>query len=307
MGDLRITALISTRNRCGFLRAAVDSVLAQTRPADEILIVDAGSTDGTAEYVRSLGNAVQYLPLSHSGLAAARNAGLRHCTGNAVAFLDDDDLWATDKLAHVADYLAKQPKIDVVYTSTAAMDATGTVLSRLLTAGPGGWILHEVFNHNPLFDSSVTIRRRVWQRFGGFDEVLPLSVGQHYWLRLAMANPIGVIERPLTLRREHAGQVSTQNQARSLRIQSEVLHRFYEYERGRERLDREQARQTLANLCHAAARLHWQQGDIARAARLYAGVVHYRPGIRSRWNYTWIERQRRRAHLPSLLGAPAWD
>lgn len=304
---LRLTVLITTYNRHHLLRAAVESVLAQSRPADEILIIDDGSTDGTAEYIRSLGNAVTYHSQPRQGTAAARNAGLRLCTGNAVAFLDDDDLWTTDKLAQTTAYLEQHADIDVVYTPAAAINADGQLQPRSANPSPGGWILDDIFAANPIHDSTVAIRRRVWQRFGGFDEVLPLCVGQHYWLRLALANPIGVIDRPLTLRREHPGQLSTENPARTLRIQSEVLHRFYEEEHGKEHLDRNRSRKFLATLCHTAAQWHWQQGDIARAARLYAGVVHYRPGFRSRWNYAWIERQRRQANMPSLLGTPAWD
>ncbi|MBI1345869.1 glycosyltransferase [bacterium] len=303
---LRLTALITTHNRCDFLRAAVESVLAQTRPADEILIVDAGSTDRTAEYVRSLGDAVRSLAIPESGIAAARNAGLRHCAGDAVAFLDDDDLWTTDKLAQVSGYLEQHPNIDVVYTPVAAMNAAGQLLPRALASCPSGWMLGEVFNQNPIHDSTVTIRRQVWQRFGGFDATLPLSAGQHYWLRLAMANPIGHIDRPLTLRRQHAGQASVQNPARTLRIQAEMLHRFYEDEQGRERLNRERARRTLAKLCQHAGQLHWQQGDIAKAARLFRGALLYGPSWRSRWNFFRIDRLRQRGQLPELLQA-VWE
>lgn len=306
MHDLRITALITTHNRRDFLRAAVESVLSQTRPAEEILIVDAGSTDGTAEYVRSLGDGVRSLVIPSAGIAAARNAGLRHCTGDAVAFLDDDDLWATDKLARIAGYLEQHPDIDVLYTPVARINAIGQLQTRAATICLQGWILDEVFNQNPIFDSTVTIRRRIWQRFGGFDEILPLCVGQHYWLRLAMANPIGLIDRPLTLRREHSGQASQQNIARSLRVQAELLHRFYEDQQGRERLQRERARRTLAKLCQHAGQLHWQQGDIAKAARLLRGALIYGPDWRSRWNFFRIDRARRRDQLPELL-QPAWD
>ena len=96
-----VSVVIPTYNRADLLSSAIDSVLAQSCPASEILVVDDGSTDTTAQVVMGYGHPVQYLQLPHTGLpAATRNAGIRAATGDLLAFLDSDDLFLPDKLAN---------------------------------------------------------------------------------------------------------------------------------------------------------------------------------------------------------------
>src|ERR1700739_120956 len=101
-----ISVIIPTHNRAALLQKAVESVLAQTYPVHEILIVDDGSTDGTKDIVGSYlrGDAgakapVKYIYQEQQGVAAARNSGIANSTGEWLAFLDSDDLWLPEKLS----------------------------------------------------------------------------------------------------------------------------------------------------------------------------------------------------------------
>lgn len=112
---IRISAVIPAFNAENWIRRAVDSVLAQTRPAEEILVVDDGSTDGTADAVRSYGGAVRLITQPNAGVSVARNAGITAATGNWIAFLDADDEWLPDKLRLQSDHLQRHP--DVQWTT----------------------------------------------------------------------------------------------------------------------------------------------------------------------------------------------
>jgi glycosyltransferase involved in cell wall biosynthesis len=95
---MRVSALIATHNRHHVVGEAIDSVLAQTRPAEEIVVVDDGSTDETPRRLAAYGERIRVVRQQNVGIAAARNAALRHATGDWIAFLDDDDIWYPQRL-----------------------------------------------------------------------------------------------------------------------------------------------------------------------------------------------------------------
>lgn len=111
MDDAAITVAIPTYNRADLLPRAIDSALAALAPGDEILVVDDGSTDNTAEVMAGYGEPVRYVPVPHGGLAAARNAGLEHAARPLVAFLDSDDEYMPDKLALQRAVLMRHPDV----------------------------------------------------------------------------------------------------------------------------------------------------------------------------------------------------
>lgn len=96
---IKITAVIPAYNAEKYIGRAIDSILRQTHPVDEILVVDDGSTDNTADVVRSYGDKVKLLSQENGGVSAARNAGIQAAAGDWIAFLDADDEWLPEKTA----------------------------------------------------------------------------------------------------------------------------------------------------------------------------------------------------------------
>ena len=116
-----ISCVIPCYNGERFLGAALDSVIAQTLPPAEIIVVDDGSTDGsTADVAANYGSRVTYLRQDNAGPAAARNRGLACARGDFVAFLDADDLWHQDKLARQAVRFEARPELDISVTHLRA-------------------------------------------------------------------------------------------------------------------------------------------------------------------------------------------
>jgi glycosyltransferase involved in cell wall biosynthesis len=123
---MTVTVVIPTFNRAAMLADAVRSALAQTRPADEIIIVDDGSTDDTRTVVASFGTSVRCLRQENRGVSAARNAGIEAARGRLIAFLDSDDLWHPFKLEIELEVLARLPGVGLVYSEFEILKPDGS-------------------------------------------------------------------------------------------------------------------------------------------------------------------------------------
>lgn len=177
---MRVSAIIPVHNGEGFLAQALGSVLAQTAAALEIVVVDDGSTDGSARIVERFGDEVSYVHQSHGGPAAARNRGLERARGEVVAFLDADDLWSEDKLARQCGRLGADPGLDVVLGHTLFVEEDqGADAGPISTGGP----------YPQFLLGGALVRRSAFARVGLFDESLSSCEDWDWFLR---AHDMGV-------------------------------------------------------------------------------------------------------------------
>lgn len=194
-----VTVIIPTYNRALLLPRAISSVLKQTMSDLELLVVDDGSTDGTAAVVRALGDRrIRYLPQANAGVAAARNRGMREARGELVAFLDSDDEWSPHKLARQVACLQQAPaEVGLVYTGTVDDDGQGGLSVKV--AHHRGDLSRVLMRANVLHGggSNVLIRRRVVATVGFFDETLPAIEDYDYWLRAAQFFHVEHVAEPL--------------------------------------------------------------------------------------------------------------
>lgn len=114
-----ISCVIPVFDGARYVAAAIRSALAQTRPPDEIIVVDDGSRDDTAKKVACFGTAVTYVHQPHAGVAAARNRGVERASGNLLAFLDADDRWHPERLRRQLDALAGRPNVELCDAESA--------------------------------------------------------------------------------------------------------------------------------------------------------------------------------------------
>ncbi len=296
----QVSVIISAFHQQERLERAVASVLAQTYRHYEIIVIDDVFTERSADSVQRMSSAIRRLAQPHPGVAAARNAAIRQSRGELIALLDAKDLWTADKLERCVRFLQQQPQCDVVYSPMGSMDARGQWLAEQVRVCHEGWILDELFEEDCIGDSSAVFRRRVWERLGGFDETLPLSVGHNFWLRVAVAQRFGLIREPLAISIVVDDDATLSGLARKLRVQAEMLHRFYEAQGGRERLDRERARRRLGRLCLKSGWIALREGDPAYAARLFRGATIYQPGWLSRLCFAYADWRRQQSGQPTI-------
>jgi glycosyltransferase involved in cell wall biosynthesis len=110
-----VSVIVPARNAASYLSEALESIRAQTRAPDQVIVVDDGSTDETAEIAEAQAEPVTLIKRSHGGVGAAVNSGLAAADGELISFLDADDLWTANKLEVQCAALAAEPKIDMVF------------------------------------------------------------------------------------------------------------------------------------------------------------------------------------------------
>ena len=122
---MAVSVVIPVRNGEHFLAEAIESVLGQSRPPLELIVVDDGSSDSTSEVARAFGSRVRYVPQPPLGVAAALNLGVGTARGDLLAFLDADDVWKDDKLELQLDAFRAQSRLDAVFGHLANVGAAG--------------------------------------------------------------------------------------------------------------------------------------------------------------------------------------
>lgn len=212
--EVSVSVIMPTFNCAanGYLRAAIESVLAQTRKPRELIIVDDGSTDGTVDLIKSqygCVDCVRLFPVEHVNQAHARNFALSRAIGSHIAYLDSDDVWHPTKLekslAPFAGDGSHSPGL--VFHPMDTMDARGEI--RKTKPSSTSIIAYAaLLEHNPIACSSVVAPKRVLVEVGPMRENPPVSEDYDLWLRVAARYPVVRIGEALGASRVHAGNVS---------------------------------------------------------------------------------------------------
>ena len=194
---MKISAVIPCYNAQAFVGEAIDSVLAQTRAPDEIVVIDDGSTDASAEVVRGYGARVRLVAQNNSGIAAARNQALSNASGDWIAFLDADDVWPHDSLASRVAALEADAWLDYVTGLTEEFLHLGGTEG--LTAPAKG------APTSARVAGAMLIRKALFERVGGFDATLKIGETMDWIARAIDAGAKGGQVEKLALRRRIHG------------------------------------------------------------------------------------------------------
>lgn len=164
-----VSVVIPTYNRADLVCAAIDSALAQTHPAIEIIVVDDGSTDHTPARLAAYGDRIRVVRQSNAGVCAARNAGFAAAYGGFVALLDSDDRWLPWKLAAQMDAFRCHPELQMVYTDFSVIDRSGTALRHSC--------LRRFYAHYDLFPKDELFTTTATVPVGPEGQQVPLRIG----------------------------------------------------------------------------------------------------------------------------------
>ena len=219
-----VSVIIPTYDSARFIADAVRGVLAQTYPCHEVIVIDDGSRDETAEIVRGLTGPIRYRRQDNRGPAAARNAGIKMARGKYICFLDADDLWTPNKLELQVEFMAAHSEIGLLFTDAEEWEDKEILKSSILetmalhadivSQVPIQDAFRKLVMENPIPTSSVMMRKDCFLRTGLFDEDLRV-VGvedRDMWLRVAANFDIACLPTILAKKRSHGANISTRTE-----------------------------------------------------------------------------------------------
>lgn len=203
-----VTAVIPVFNGARFVSQAIDSVLGQTYPDVECVVVDDGSTDDTPAVVAGFSNVV-YVRQDNQGVAAARNRGAREAKGALLAFLDADDVWLPEKLEKQLALFAGPSTFGLVYCGMTLVDADLRVLGSLPAPSPDLGVRNTLLLEPPVVSVAQTgvIPCEVFSAIRGFDERLSTSADSDLVCRIGLRYTCACVPEPLAMYRTHADQM----------------------------------------------------------------------------------------------------
>ncbi len=199
-----VSVVITAYNSGQWISLTLQSVLDQARPANEVIVVDDGSTDNTAKVVRKYADRVRYVPQDRRGQPAARNRGIRAAGGHWIAFCDADDLWHRRKLEAQIGLLQSHPYAWVA-CDAGWIDLDGNPAEVSAPQMRQGDVLEPLFLGNFIKSATPLVRRDVFEQVGYFEEAPEARIGEDWdmWLRIAARYPLGVVPQRLTTVRLH--------------------------------------------------------------------------------------------------------
>ncbi len=232
------TVIIAVYNGEKTIATAIQSVLDQSYPAHEIIVIDDGSTDSTGEQIKQFGEAVRYIDQQNVGVAAARNAGVDVATGGWLAFLDADDYYYPDRLKWQAELLQRQPRLDFMTGDFDYVHPGGSLIRRSMESTEAGrqllqqaagakdtimsGVLLGSFVESHFGDThTLAIPRQTFIELGGYPVGVKVCEDVNLLIRLcARSQQVGVVCRPMAAYVIHQGGATRSD---PLRAQQQTL------------------------------------------------------------------------------------
>jgi glycosyltransferase involved in cell wall biosynthesis len=308
---ITISAVVGAYDGEQYLAETLDAILGQTRPPDEVIVVDDGSTDGTPALLAGYGDRIRVIRQTNGGCPAAFNTAFAAATGDYVAMCGADDVWEPDKLAWQAEAIEAHPEIDMAYGGARNFGLLDSDWPPPPTSGimDGRALTRRLFVDNTVCASSIVLRRALWERLGRFVEVLEAD-DDAYWSRLLGPGVIGDRNRFSADDFEYWMRVLAAGGTVHYEPRRTVRYRRHEANATRDRLwihrslcfvhrryadhvgDAALVRAVDAQDLFAAGRILYDRGEIAPARAALAASLRRRPSAR-------------RAAWTALLSLPA--
>lgn len=277
-----VTAIIASFNRRSYIRSAIDSVLLQTYPNFELIVIDDGSTDGTGELLQKhYGDRIRYAFQENKGRSEARNHGIRLAQGEYIAFLDSDDVWESEKVARQVAFMDQNPEYGLSHTFTSVISASGDPLpadtfTRLRNHSRGiqsGYSYGALTRRCIMFLSTVMVRSSLIPAIGFMDREIPAFEDWDWYLRAALVTKIGTLSEALTRYRLHEG-----NSTNSEFLKGERMTSIKHLELSQD-LPQSSRKRTQTNLFIHLAAVAYKEGNDAECARFLRRAAQIDPSI----------------------------
>ncbi|MDP6744818.1 MAG: glycosyltransferase [SAR324 cluster bacterium] len=206
----QVTVILPSWNRADWLKKSIDSVLEQTFRDFELIVVDDASTDSTQEILTSYSGKIRSITFSKNlGVSAARNAAVKNCDSEWIAFLDSDDFWHPHKLQKQIAQTVIRAECPIHFTDEIWIRNGVRVNPKKKHQKLEGWIFKPSLELCLMSPSTVLLRRELFDVHGLFDETLPICEDYDLWLRLTSQHQVALLnEKLMTRHGGHADQLS---------------------------------------------------------------------------------------------------
>jgi glycosyltransferase involved in cell wall biosynthesis len=206
-----VSVIIPTYNRAALLERAIHSVLAQTFHDFELIVVDDGSSDSTADLLHTFEGRIKTVFQENRGVSAARNLGIKEATGRLLAFLDSDDEWLPAKLARQTALFDGQDPCFVCHSDEIWVRNGRELHQKEIHLKQGGRFFPRALERCLISPSSVMISRTLLDRVGWFDEDLPAGEDYDLWLRITAFHEVDFVPEKLVIK--HGGRADQLSQS----------------------------------------------------------------------------------------------
>lgn len=284
----KVSILIPVYNSERYIIQAIESILDRSDPNNEIIVVNDGSTDRTAEVLQPYIDRIRYIEQTNQGVAAARNHGIEESQGELIAFLDADDFFLPDKLAVQVTRFEAEPELGMTVSGWHLVNADGEFIS---TVEP--WHHAPEFNletaivHKPARPSATMVRRTWCERVGGFDTRFSIGEDLDFLLRLMVSGcPADWVRQSLICYRQHDRSLMSRGME-VVRGTQAVMERFFA------RPDLPESIRALKNIeryqcwLWLACRTYYD-GDSEQMGRCLHQALHYSPYRKTQTVDHWV-------------------
>ena len=206
----QVTVILPSWNRAAWLKKSIDSVLEQTFRDFELIVVDDASTDSTQEILTSYSGKIRSITFEKNlGVSAARNAAVKNCDSEWIAFLDSDDFWHPHKLQKQIAQTVIRAECPIHFTDEIWIRNGVRVNPKKKHQKLEGWVFKPSLELCLMSPSTVLLRRELFDVHGLFDETLPICEDYDLWLRLTAQHQVALLnEKLMTRHGGHADQLS---------------------------------------------------------------------------------------------------
>jgi len=272
-----VSVIIPTYNRLELLKETVESVRSQLFREFEIIVVDDGSIDGTAEWLQGRSD-IRALSQANAGIATSRNNGAAIARGRWLAFLDHDDLWAKEKLKDQMEFISDNPDVALVAARHVRLG------KRFSAPSHPKWIkgdlLVKAYSESFIHTSSVMIRKDVFDKIGGFPPQYRFADEFDVWLTIARDFTIAYFEKPLVFIRFY--EANTSHNRIGVRTDTyDILQKHYDSDR----IPRSIYLRTLSDHDISFGRAYLGTGSPAEALKWFWMSVRRTPFRPRSWRY----------------------
>jgi glycosyltransferase involved in cell wall biosynthesis len=280
MATPTVSVVIPAYNHAAFLGQTIASALAQSWRDLEVIVVDDGSSDNTAEVAGQFGGSIRYFRQQNRGMAGCRNTAVRKASGEFIGFLDDDDLWTPEYLTTVIPVLQSNPGLAACHTGSQVIDGSGKLLPQTSSKTVPSDRMYDALIDGGFFPPcSVTVRRACLDTVGLFDEGLQGCADWDMWLRVSQRYGFAGIPAVLVYYRVHGGGLSS-NIQHMFTDNLKAAAKHFGPNEGDPRTWPESRRRAYAGAYFTAALGYFQRGEVmcgqdhlAEAWRLYPPMV----------------------------------